>query len=262
MIKEKYVSFGGAGDAYIVALKILQHHKREDGFCDWLHVESHDISKMFHDICLATVKRHDFLYGEFCKFNFECNSNYIQDIKNGKYNDREYVSTSVDGWSEDLSKFTLTLDNPFINCEATDFFSKEKKYDIAIQVASGASNNNRRWKYNPMLLAQLLRNKGYKVCLLGNAEIYANKDDKDNFVNKITLKETFKKILSSKLLLSTSGLLTYFAVTSRVPTVYMQESEHHNKRYIHPLCREFAHSIEFGSIQEIKKELQKFGYNL
>lgn len=255
---KKYCSFGGAGDAFIVACKLAPRDGLEEGPAEWMHVESFDIGKMFDDICSIT----DIGGTNLVHASFKVDPDYISNLKQGRYNDYEYISTSVDGWSEDLQKQTMKLENPFEATEYYQAYPEKKAYDVCIQVASGANTNNRRWRYNPLTLAHLLRTRGYKVCLVGNAEIYADKNDEDNFVNKLSLHETLKKVALSKILLSTAGLLTYFGLSVKIPTVYMQESLAHNKRYIHPFCEKYAYPVEFGSIQEVKKELERFGVKI
>lgn len=245
---KKFLSSGGCGDAFIVLSKLMTvpHVKIE-----WLHIESHDMKKMFDELCSYFQLTQFGIYPSFVH-----DPNYQQSFRSGRWSEYESVSTSIDGKC-DLHGKTMNLSDPFV---ATNFIDKKKKYDIAIQCSGGISNN-RTWRTNPVMLARLLHKKGYKVCIVGNAKIFETTDD-FNFVNQLTLSETLNVIAQSKVFLGCSGLLTYFALACKCKTLHFEESSDHTKRYIHPMTEVFRVPLKFGSFPEIVKELSNLNYPL
>lgn len=250
---EKKLSSGGAGDSFIVASKL---YEREGQPIDWLHIESVNLEPMFSDMM-------KYLKLPFCgiTYEFQHNEDYINKYKQGRWKDYSSISSGVDDWCPLKGKCEWKLENPFVITTHIQKYEENKIYDVCIQVASGMGNS-RRYKFSPLALAQLLRNKGYKVALVGTMKLYEDQEDKDNFVNKLSISETLELISQSKTLVSSAGLLTYFAVACKVPTIYFEESPEHTKRYIHSFCQKYAYPIKFGSIQEVKKELERFGIKI
>lgn len=240
----KFLSTGGCGDSWIVFLKILEIIRKDLDLFDykvnveWLHIESHNHIK---EAC-------EQLYGDksWLNFTFLEDPDYVQNVKSGKWNEYTSLSTSMNGFCS-LHGQTQPLNEPFWY---EDIVRDEPKYDVCIQVSGGAKNN-RSWKFEPKTLCQILKNKGMKVVLVGNDKKYQDLNDENNLIGKISLLDTLSVVRKSDLFIGLSGFLNYYACSVAVPNVHLIESEEHEKRYYHPLWKDFAYGIEYPSIKAV-----------
>jgi hypothetical protein len=261
MSHHKFISTGGLGDAWIVLLKINQTVAKDaDFFVDWVHVESNDnIAKACNDLFKSRDE------SKF-KFTFECDPNYIENYKRGKWNGRIPVGSGVDNWCPLKGDNCISLEDPFAQ-SATDRLyhmiqspgtSSEDipwRYHVVIQVSAGAKNN-RMWKFDPRSLAAILRNKGYHVALVGNDPKYKDESDDDNFVGKLSILDTTDVVRRSNLFIGLSGFLNYYASSMRVPNVHLIESDDHDKRYYHPEWRKISIGIRYPSLMEVNSAIK------
>lgn len=239
-----YITTGGLGDSWISFLKI---YPRIPGMifdlgC-WLHVESNDeIAKACND-----------LYGNLGPhFRFECHPDYIQKYKSGMWEDYIPVSSGVDSFCPLKGKTDIGfIGSPFVIDELTAS-NESKVYDIALQVSAGAKNS-RSWKFNPFILADLLRKEGLKVVLVGNDKRYFKEEDVDNFVCKVSLVETMQILKKSKIFIGLSGFLNYYACSAKVQNLHLTEGKDHEKRYYHQEWAPYSDIIEYPSMQEVRK---------
>lgn len=247
---KRYCSTGGLGDSFIVASKLIEQRAKSNEDFDWLHIESVDLQPAFDDL----MKHLRLIPEKGFNHQFVHDPQYIEHYKDKQWRDRKPISSGVDSFCPLKGECEDRLENPYLICDNIQKY--ERDYDVAIQVAGGVGNN-RLFRFSPLALAQLLRDKGFRVALVGNAKIFEKEDDKDNFVNKLTLPQTMEIVSLSKRFVSLSGLLTYFALAAKVLTIYLEESPEHTKRYIHPNLVKWSYPIKFGSIQEVKKELER-----
>lgn len=242
-------SSGGLGDAFIVSLKLRKLQK-----------EGHKINHLFIESNKKTV---DFIKEFFSCFDYlksmnisACHDeNYYQNIVNKKYNEKMFLNTSVNG-DYDFP----CVDN--IKLEKKDCFIDEQqndvnKYDICVQCSAGA-NSNRKWKFDPRVLVKILRDKGYKVAIVGSDQKYYDKEDPDNFVYKSSLKESVSVIKNSNIYIGLSGFHTYWSLASKIRNIHFEESKEHNDHYICEEWNKYRYGIKFGTLQETIKGLSYF----
>jgi hypothetical protein len=205
----------------------------------WIHVESNDnIEKACNE-----------LYGGLGPhFKFEHHPDYIQKYRQGHWKDCIPVSSGVDSFCPLKGKTEIG----FIGDPFTGKDSPPKECDVAFQVSAGAKNS-RQWKFNPFILAEILRKEGLKVVLVGNDSRYIKNDDRDNFVGKLSINETIDKIEKSKLFVGLSGFLNYYACSARVQNLHLTESPDHEKRYYHEKWALYSDTIQYPSMLEVRK---------
>lgn len=261
----RFLSTGGLGDAWIVMLKIsdiICASPDGDFHVDWLHVESHDQIKTQ---CEHLFKSLD---SKVFEFAFECDPNYVQNVKSGKWKDRTALSTSMDGKC-DLHGNTPALSTPF----ATHIFNRAYdmmqppgssseslpcRHDICIQVSAGAKND-RNWKFDPRHFAAILRKMGYSVALVGNDLSFKDDADEDNFVGHSPfILDTTDVVRGSGLFIGLSGFLNYYASSMHVPNIHVIESAEHDKRYYHEKWKDLCVGIEYPTLQAVREALKKF----
>lgn len=261
----KFLSSGGLGDSWIVFLKIneiINSRRDHDFHVDWLHLESHNKIKDQCEQLFGSLNKEKY------KFTFECDPNYVANIRTGKWKDRQAISTSVDGFC-DLHGQTIPLTEPFLVSyfdRAYDIAqpvgssseSVPYRYDISIQVSAGAKNN-RSWKFDPRHFAAILRSQGYNVALIGNDENFKDINDEDNFVchSKYIL-DTTDIIRGSNLFIGLSGFLNYWACSMRVPSVHLIESAENEKRYYHEQWKNLSLGINYPSLKEVRSAIKTF----
>jgi hypothetical protein len=239
-----YISTGGLGDLWMSLLKIRQRHlrKRNEDTIDLLHVESHD------SIMESSVQLPYLLQDFNLKISFECDPSYISNYKSGKWKGRIPVSSGVDGWCPLKGQTGFTLSEPFLNSKQLG--ASEAEIDISFQVSAGGKNN-RIWKFDPRILAKLLRKKGLSVALIGNDPRFAEFEDVDNFVGKADLLQSAKIIRNSRRFFGLSGFLNYYACSCAISNVHLTESPQHEERYYHHEWKKISKKLEFPSLQSL-----------
>ena len=231
-----YISTGGLGDAWIAALKLKQFNLVP--VKSWLHVESNNnIEKAFKEL--------------FPTCDFECDPDYIQHYKEGKWKDYTPVSSGIDSWCPLKGDTKMELTYPFHRTS----LSKTKQYDVCLQVSAGAKNN-RKWNFNPLLLQSILIQKGMSCVLVGSDSSYEEKDNQLNFVGKLSLKESLEIMERSKLFVGLSGFLNYYACSRQIKNIHLIESEENERRYYHEAWSKiWTTGIKYGTIIEILREI-------
>lgn len=230
MKSESFISTGGLGDAFISFLKLRQINFR----LDWLHVESTDKIKQpfetfFRGICDGQITP-----------SFEHDSNYIENYRKGRWNDRIPVSSGIDGFCPLKGETNIVLHHPFLDLPQ----EKSDGYDVVIQCSAGAKNN-RGWTFDPRELARHVRrvcNK--KVAIVGSDEKFFDPKDQDNFTTKLDLLETCNIIKNSRLFVGLSGFLVFYALATRVRVIQCQIDESHNRRYFHEKWNSYMSNVD------------------
>lgn len=262
---------GGLGDAFIVFTKLQTIMLESPPHpIEWTHVESNETVPELLEQFLHS--KFAFFYWRFER-NFICDADYVNKFQSAIINPKDttnrytnYIknshclNTSWDGSKEifhikDPDGFEQM---PFL---FTDLSRYKKQYDIAIQVDAGAKSN-RKWNFNPLGLAKILRTKGYKVCLVGhNKDFFDDKDD-DNFVCKLDLKDSLDKIVNVDCFIGLNGFYTFVNMASRVDTIFFEESPQHTEQYVCPQWRQYMHRCSYGSLNEVVFHLKKLGFNV
>lgn len=234
----KYISTGGLGDSWIVFLKLANIITDDD---EWLHIESNPI------VANLCSEWYNYLIQSYT-MEFRCDPNYIQNYKDGKWKDYIPVSSGVDDWCPLKGKTNFKLEDPwFIPIAKRNFY----EYDVCIQVSAGAKNN-RKWRFDPILVAKMLKNEGLSVALVGNEPDYYDKyPDFYNFVGRANLVSSLKIIDNSRLFVGLSGFLNYYACSRKIKNVHLTESDENERRYFHPDWHEHTHGVKLGSLQEL-----------
>lgn len=253
----KTIAFTGMGDAFIVSLKLLKlyHAAKQQIQIDHLFVESNQRA-------LDLIK--EWLDG-FCnnnpdfKFSYECDPNYEQNWHAGKWSDRKGINTSICGDYHFPEKDGIALSEQ----DVSNFRPSGSIYlwDVTVQCSAGAKSD-RHWKFDVKQLVKLLRNKNLKVAIIGSDDKYYDEKDKDNYVNKVDIKESSKIIDLSNVYVGLSGFQTYRSLMRGVKNVHLEESEQHNRHYLHPTTEKFRYGIKFGSLQEVIQGLRYWGINV
>lgn len=237
----KTISFGGLGDAYIVWLKLRQLTDNMEEDHHHLFVESNpttcDLIREFAEKC------YNF------KFDVECDPNYQSNFFSHKWEGRRPINTAWDGNYHFPGNDNIKLMKKWAFMPNSPLPDQIYKYDVCIQVAAGV-NSNRCWKFDPRRLRDLLKSKGYKVSLVGTAEEY-KEDEPFNFVGKTSLNQSYGVVALSKIYCGLSGFHTYSSLSQRIRNIHLEESEEHNKHYIHPDWNEFRYGIKIGSMAEV-----------
>lgn len=238
----KYISTGGAGDAFIAFLKLKDKVHSFNEKPEWLHVESNEI---VGKICRQLYLPDEYFGDVGLNFSFECDENYIQNYKLGKWNEYKPVSSGHDLMCPLKGKTDVEMTNPFLSSLSPP---EEKVWDVCLQVSGGAKSD-RKWLFSPIDLAQILRKKGLKVSLLGTDMSYFDIKDNENFVGKFTIDSALSVINRSKKFIGLSGFLNYYACAQKVENCHLVESEEHEKRYYHPQWA--SGQIKIGSFAEV-----------
>lgn len=239
----KYISTGGAGDAFISFLKLKDVEINSDD--QWLHVES---NMVIEGLCQKLFSKHGYFDNKL-NFSFEKDEMYIQRYKSGKWKDYTPVSSGQDLWCPLKGATNILMKNPFLeNQELT------KTWDVCIQ-SSGGAKNNRIWLFSPLILAKILRQKGFSVCLIGSDLRFSDKEDGDNFIGKTDINVALSIIERSEHFIGLSGLLNYYACAKKITNSHLVESEEHEIRYYHPKWN--SNKIKYGTINEVLKVLHE-----
>lgn len=253
----KTFSSGGIGDSFLVSLKLLKlyHDSNQQVKFDHVFVESNqkalDLIKEWLDgFCGSNP---DFV------FSYECDPNYEYNWLNSKWPDRKGINTAITGDYHFPCKDGIVLSEQDVSNFRPSNMSH--LYDVAIQCSAGAKSD-RHWKFDLNILVNLLRNKNLKVAIIGSDDKYYNEKDKDNYVNKVDIKESSRIIDSSNVYVGLSGFQTYRSLMRGVKNVHLEESEQHNRHYIHECLNKFRYGIKIGSLQEIIQGLRYWGINV
>jgi hypothetical protein len=255
----KYISTGGLGDAFIVSLKIRQLAKTlnpAEEMIEWVHVESNQIVADLVDELFAPRERTDISFGLNSNVMVDgvCDPNYIQNYKDGKWREYTPISSGVDSHCPLKGNTKIELTDAF---RAPIRPTRHYEYDICFQVSGGAKNN-RKWKFDVISAARLLKNEGFSVALVGNEpDFYEKYPDVYNFVGRMTLEQSLKVIDNSRLFVGLSGFLNYYACARQIKNVHLIESEQHEERYYHPDWNEFTKGVKNGSLQELMPIFKK-----
>lgn len=251
----KTFSFGGLGDSYIVYLKLKNALKlNENLFVDHVFIESNEtVPKLIKQVYPSFLIENERMSLESC-----CVENYEQKYRageSGPWDDRIPLNTSVDG------TYLFPARDGGLGYDVLIPRVSQPRGLFTIQVSAGA-NNTRNWKFDPRVLVNLLRRKGYKVFLVGTDPKFEDKTDRDNFVNQINLVTTLGLIYNSQVHIGLSGFLTYWSLNHCVPNIHFEESPEHNKHYIHPSWEQFRYGIKFGALSEIIEGLRYYGVEI
>jgi hypothetical protein len=238
----KYISTGGAGDAFISFLKLKSRVELFREKPKWLHVESNDI---VGGICSDLFSSNGYFSDIGLNFSFECDRDYIQHYKEQKWNDYIPVSSGHDLFCPLKGLTKVEMLNPFLNSLEPP---EQKLYDICIQ-ASGGAKNNRKWLFSPIDFAEILRKKGLKVCIVGTDMNFFDQKDVHNLIGKFSINSVFSVINQSKKFIGLSGLLNYYACAKRVPNMHLMESDEHEQRYYHQMWN--SEKLKVGSFAEV-----------
>lgn len=255
---KKYISTGGNGDAWICYLKSRQLPERHDDLLeeiDWLHVESTNAVSPVMDYIKKQFE--GTMFGRY--FVFECDQNYIENYKNGKWSDRIPVSSGIDGQCPLKGNTKIVLENPFINYHYNEGAppSRQIEYDYCIQVSAGAKDN-RNWKFDPRHLKKILDSFGKRVILIGTDKKYYDEKDKNNLVGKTTdVGDALAVIRKSNAFIGLSGFFNYWASSMKIKNIFLEESPEHTERYYHKEWMKYATSIKYGSLQEILRAIKE-----
>lgn len=251
---KKYISTGGAGDAWICYLKI-RALKNKDEAVDWLHVESTAEVKAAMDYIKNKFESGILLYNNV--FNFEHDPDYIENYKKGKWSDRIPISSGIDSWCPLKGETEIKLEVPFIHDDLER--NIELKYDYCIQVSGGAKNN-RGWRFDPRYLKKILDSYGKRVILVGTDRRFYDEKDENNLVGKTSnIGDAFALIGKSNTFIGLSGFLNYWCSSMKINNIFLEESPEHTKRYFHPDWMEYAQSVKYGSLGEVLKLIHDKG---
>lgn len=250
-----FVSSGGLGDAFIVALKLKEWEKEkvDPTFNEpyysfsWTHIESVDIGKPFEII----VKKMNF---ENCRqWTFEHNPNYIQNIKE-LTKDKEIIPTPPSSTCSFYNKAWL-LKNPFLENN-----KKDLEYDIVLQCSAGVKND-RGWKDDPLKIAECLAATGRHVTIIGTDSRYkkstTNTDKIINLVDRTSMEDALNIIERCNAFVGLSGFLTFYSMANKKPTIHLQQSKGTNETYIHSKWTPYFYNVENGTIAEVLKKVRE-----
>ena len=264
MTQDKFISTGGVGDAFIAGLKLLEWQKSNLDICvDWLHIESCDISSAFFtmiDLLGINANRYNWNL-DFCH-----EPNYIKDFKSGRWNDRMSVPISFSRECP-LHKTIWTIEHPFL------WWDTDKEYDVydvCIQVSAG-QKNNKAWDFNVITFADLLvRNYGFKVCLIGNDERFKPsvnvktgcEQTDERIVNEVCLHGELDiaslPICDSKLFIGLSGFMNYFACATKTPNVHLIEGPEQELDYYHEKWKDLTYGIKYPTLHEVMRSINHY----
>lgn len=245
--KKKFISFGGLGDAFIVALKIKQWRKQNNQDVLWEHTESNDIDKPLGEISK--------LLNQDCVFFHRPNYTQKKDeyIKMAEKENSEIVPVPVSGecsfWGSGMK-----LENGFLDDK------EHTKEHVTIQV-SGGQNNTRQWNLGKNIdickIAEFISGTYKKrVILIGNDERYKSiKCSSELIQNKVgltTLTDALGLIGSSTLFIGLSGLLNYYACASRVQNIHLVEGPKQEKDYYSSDWQKYTCGIKGGPNQLVR----------
>lgn len=266
MNSTKVVSTGGVGDSFIVFLKLIEKLKEDRNLTiDWTHIESNEKS-------IELIN--DWFYNSFFRdFSFDPITGErairLFAITDEAYSPqkvmRDYLGTHEIFNAHILGQCKFygfnnnqAVKTPFINLP-------QKKagytYDLCIQVSAGA-NSSRSWNFDPRQLKRLLENKGLKVALVGSSDNFFNPEDKDNYVKKCPIHESISVISSSRVYVGLSGFHTYWSLACGIKNIHQQESEDHNRAYIHPKWNKNRFPVKNYSMQEVISGLRHWGIKI
>ena len=130
----KTISTGGVGDFFIVSLKLRQLLKQNEEI-DHLHVESNDIVPRLITEAFLIPFGVGIKFDQRLNLELECDPQYINNFKSGKWSDRKSITTSVSGEC-DLHGNGVGLELPFVDYKKDSY--SFKNYDLVIQVSGGA----------------------------------------------------------------------------------------------------------------------------
>lgn len=213
---------------------------------EWTHVESNQIVADVVDEIFSPREKNDIGFGINSNVVVcgECDPDYIKNYRSGKWSDYTPISSGVDGICPLKGDTGIVLQDPWLK-----FTLPKLEYDVCLQVSAGAKND-RRWRFDPLILAKILRDQGLSVVLVGTDPLF-KQDDEYNLVGKLSLIESLGIISKSKIFIGLSGFLCFYAMSRHIKTVHYQISEEINNRYIHPAWKKIMINVEFGSIQEV-----------
>lgn len=251
----KTLSFGGLGDSVIIFLK-LQKLLKTETITEHRFIES-NLKTLKWIKEYISVLPSDF---EDIKFTFDCDPNYQKTYFSGKWNDYKALNTSWHGHYHFPAPDKVKLETPkdaMLKLQLNLGGLWELRYDVALQVSGGA-NANRKWRFNPLSLAKILRNQGMNVCLVGSDNRYVDDEDPDNFVNKTDLPGSMQAILFSHIFVGLSGFHNYWSLASGMNNIMLEESEEHTQHYIHPSWKNHLKMCKFGSAKEVLDGAREF----
>jgi hypothetical protein len=232
-----------------------------------LYKEGHKIDHLFIESSENTVQLIKqffdcFIFLEDFKLDAVCDKDYENNFKQGKYSGRTPLNTSVNGdyHFPVVDRIKLENEDCFLVREP-EVHMLDVDYDVCIQCSAGASSN-RNWKFNPITLANLLRNKGYKVSIIGSDEKYCDEKDKDNYVKKLDLKGSMTIIANSDIYVGLSGFHTYWSLASKIKNIHFEESKQHNLHYICNEWNKYRLPVEKGTMIEVIGKLRECGINV
>lgn len=254
----KTLSTGGLGDSVLVCLKLNQLVSQKYKDCIVVHkfIESNEKT-------LELINQ--FTKSDICpvfdrvQFEFEYDLNYQKSFYEGRWNNYIPLNTSVLGDYPFPVQDNIKIEDKFARIELNE--DRDIIYDVCIQSSAGV-NSNRKWKFNPTTLTNALRGRGCKVALIGSDENYKDEKDLDNFVNKTTLLESINVVKNSRIYIGLSGFHTYWSLAAGVDNIHFEESDQHNKHYIHHNWNKNRYGIKNGSMMEVVLALRHFGINI
>lgn len=246
---KKLISTGGIGDAFIAGLKINELH--DVHCCDWLHVESSDISKP-----VSSIQRTYF--PKFFRASFEHDPDYIKNFSGEKWKDRKSVPISFTRKCSLHNSF-MGIHDPFLKGAA----KAKIEYDISIQVSAG-NGNNRQWFFDIVQLGRaLVRNFGYKVCFIGNDSTFDHpREIEFGLSNDVcrweNLADAAWTINKSKLHIGLSGFLTYYACACKIPNIHLIEGPNQEEDYFHDDWKPLTYGISSPSFASVMRGINHY----
>lgn len=213
------VSFGGVGDAFMVALKLNKLKPKSHTF-----VESNRKTLVSIKELLDCLRDRGLLDSNI-EFKFEFNPYYQSQFV--KYAKLKRINTTHHGRfhepSDSFDELPI-LKKDFLNIERPE----KREYDVVIQNAAGI-NNTRKWGFGVALLNTFLQSNGVNSCVIGTGDI--KMPGRNIFIGKTSLSEALSIIDNSKVFVGMSGLFNYYCAYSGLNNVFCKESDAHNDHY-------------------------------
>lgn len=216
----KTLSFGTLGDSYIAFLKFRKLATDHHLFVtDDLHC-----AKIIHEWVQHPA------VGLPCDISSEFVYSYCDCKDLGVWKERKEIDYI-------LSAEEKQDTDPYINIQ-NDI---ETKYDICLQVSAGSGpiNKWRQWPFDPLEFQKELIQKGYMVCLIGWDEKF-KRDEPDNFVCKLEIRQVMDLVLSSKILISNIGFHSLFKLSTKGTVIYFMGYEN----YIYDKWKEHSYHMD------------------
>lgn len=150
-------------------------------------------------------------------------------------------------WQKILKKYfnkSLKFNRPMIFLESKPVVSKK-----IIGIIAGVDKEEKNFKNMILLIKKL---KMFNINLFGKNKEWVVMAETDDYVNKLTYKETIKKISECNLIIGTESSLIHVSTTLKIPTLIIENSDRPFNKYSALNNEDHIHTInENENLDEI-----------